>query len=92
MQGTVAMARTMDPHSATSQFFINVNNNDNLDFREKRPRAWGYCVFGRVVKGMEVVAKIKSVPTGIRGQMRDVPLKTVLIKKVILEPQQPANK
>ena len=81
--GTIAMARTNNPHSATSQFFINVTNNSNLDFREKRPRAWGYAVFGRVIKGMDVVKAIKSVETGTRGRYRDVPKQTVLISKVV---------
>ncbi len=80
--GTIAMARTMDPHSATAQFFINVNNNSNLDFREKTPRAWGYTVFGRVVEGMEVVRAIKSVKTGTRGMYRDVPTTDIIIKKI----------
>ena len=80
--GTIAMARTMDPHSATAQFFINVANNSNLDFREKTPRAWGYAVFGRVVKGMEVVKAIKSVPTGSRGMYSDVPTTAIIIQKV----------
>lgn len=80
--GTIAMARTMDPHSATAQFFINVNNNTNLDFREKTPRAWGYAVFGRVVDGMGVVQAIKGVETGTRGPYRDVPTTNVIIKKV----------
>lgn len=65
--GTIAMARTRDPHSATAQFFINVRNNSSLDFREKRVRAWGYAVFGRVIKGMDVVAKIKGASTGAAG-------------------------
>jgi peptidyl-prolyl cis-trans isomerase B (cyclophilin B) len=82
--GTIAMARTMDPHSASSQFFINVANNPNLDFREKRPRAWGYAVFGRVVKGMDVVKKIKSVPTTTKGPYRDVPAEPVTIEKMTL--------
>jgi len=82
--GTIAMARTNDPHSATSQFFINVANNSNLDFREKRPRAWGYAVFGGVVEGMDVVGKIKSVPTTTVGSRRDVPAEPVIIEKVTL--------
>jgi len=80
--GTLAMARTPEPHSATSQFFINVANNTSLDFREKTPRAWGYAVFGRVVKGMEVVKAIKGVPTTSRGMYRDVPATTIVIQKV----------
>lgn len=79
--GTIAMARTSNPHSATSQFFINVANNTSLDFREKTPRAWGYTVFGRVIKGMNVVKSIKNVATGRVGSYRDVPKETVLIRK-----------
>lgn len=82
--GTVAMARTGDPHSATAQFFINVNNNDFLDFREKTPRAWGYAVFGRVVKGMDVVKEIKNVPTTTVGYFENVPAKPVHIQKAVL--------
>jgi peptidyl-prolyl cis-trans isomerase B (cyclophilin B) len=83
--GTIAMARTGDPHSATAQFFINVANNDSLDFRERTQRAWGYAVFGRVVKGMEVVKQIKAVPTGSGGPFRrDAPLKPVIIESVTL--------
>lgn len=80
--GTIAMARTMDPHSATAQFYINVANNSSLDFREKTPRAWGYAVFGRVVSGMEVVKAIKGVSTGSRGMYSDVPTTSIIIKKV----------
>ncbi len=83
--GTIAMARTGDPHSATSQFFINVANNNSLDFRERTQRAWGYTVFGRVVKGIKVVEKIKAVPTGSGGPFnRDAPLKPVIIESVML--------
>lgn len=89
--GTIAMARTMDPHSATAQFFINVNNNTSLDFREKTPRAWGYAVFGRVVKGMEVVSAIKSVSTGNRGMHSDVPTTNIIIKKVSRQNGAPAS-
>lgn len=80
--GTVAMARTMEPHSATSQFFINVAMNSNLDFREKTPRGWGYAVFGRVVKGMAVVQAIKDVPTTSKGMYRDVPVNNIIIQKI----------
>lgn len=81
--GTIAMARTSDPHSATAQFFINVANNDFLDFREKTPRAWGYAVFGRVVKGMPVLKAIKSVKTGPGGPFRkDAPKNPVIIEKI----------
>lgn len=77
--GTIAMARTMEPHSASSQFFINVNNNTFLDFRAESLDGWGYCVFGEVVEGMDVVNKIKGVSTGSRGMHQDVPLEEVLI-------------
>ncbi len=80
--GTLAMARTNDPHSATSQFFINVAQNTFLDFREKTPRAYGYAVFGRVIKGMKVVNQIRQVQTGFKNGMGDVPLQTVEIIKV----------
>ncbi len=79
--GTLAMARTSDPHSATAQFFINVAANDFLDFREKTMRAWGYAVFGRVIKGMDVVKQIKGVATGPGGPFRkDAPQTPVIIK------------
>lgn len=82
--GTIAMARTPDPHSATSQFFINVADNEALNHRSKTNRGWGYCVFGRVIKGMEVVTKIENVKTTIRNGHRDVPADPVFIKKVTL--------
>jgi peptidyl-prolyl cis-trans isomerase B (cyclophilin B) len=78
--GTLAMARTNDPHSATAQFFINVANNDFLDFREKTPRAWGYAVFGRVVDGMQTVNSIRTVKTGRHGMHQDVPKEPVVIE------------
>lgn len=78
--GTIAMARTRLPHSATSQFFINVANNTSLDYREKTARAWGYAVFGRVIKGMDVVKKIKGVTTGRTGPYSDVPKEAIIIK------------
>lgn len=81
--GTIAMARTMDPHSATAQFFINVADNDFLDHQDKTPRGWGYAVFGHVVKGMDVVNKIKAIPTGPGGPFpSDVPQTPVIIKQV----------
>lgn len=80
--GTIAMARTGDPHSATSQFFINVANNRSLDFREKTPRAWGYTVFGRVVDGMRTVNSIRNVNTGSKAGHQDVPLNPVIIERV----------
>ena len=80
-RGTVAMARTSDPHSATAQFFINaVETNDFLDHKSKSPQGWGYCVFGRVVDGMEAVDKIREVETGNRGSHGDVPVKPVVIE------------
>jgi peptidyl-prolyl cis-trans isomerase B (cyclophilin B) len=79
--GSIAMARTGDPHSATAQFFINTKDNPNLDHQQKSAQGWGYCVFGRVVKGMEVVSAIEAVKTGSKGGYRDVPVKPVLIRK-----------
>lgn len=81
---TVAMARTNEPHSATAQFFINVVNNDFLNHRAPSAEGWGYCVFGRVVEGSEVVDKIKSVRTGSSGFHRDVPLEDVVIERAEL--------
>ncbi|USD36653.1 peptidylprolyl isomerase [Ferrimonas sp. SCSIO 43195] len=83
--GTIAMARTPDPHSATAQFFINVNDNTFLDFKSETSQGWGYCVFGQVVEGMDVVEKIKAVKTGNHGMHQDVPLESVVIKSAKLE-------
>jgi peptidyl-prolyl cis-trans isomerase B (cyclophilin B) len=80
-QYTVAMARTPNPHSASSQFFINVGNNDFLDHSAPTAQGWGYCVFGKVVEGQDVVDKIKKVATGSRGSHDDVPVEDVVIKK-----------
>jgi len=80
--GTLAMARTNDPHSASAQFFINVANNDFLNHTGKNPRGWGYAVFGRVVEGMDVVERIKGVATGSSGFHQDVPQTTVEIERV----------
>lgn len=80
---TIAMARTQDPHSATSQFFINVADNAALDYREKSTAGYGYAVFGRVIKGQDVVDKIKMVATGRSGMHADVPLTPVVIKAVV---------
>jgi peptidyl-prolyl cis-trans isomerase B (cyclophilin B) len=77
--GTIAMARTNDPHSATAQFFINVKHNDFLDHRNPTMQGWGYCVFGEVVEGMDVVNAIKGVATGNVGGMQDVPLEPIEI-------------
>jgi peptidyl-prolyl cis-trans isomerase B (cyclophilin B) len=81
---TVAMARTGDPHSANSQFFINTVNNDKLDFKNKSQSGWGYCVFGRVVSGMDVVDAIENVKTSSNGMMNDVPVEPVVITRVIM--------
>jgi peptidyl-prolyl cis-trans isomerase B (cyclophilin B) len=78
---TIAMARTADPHSATAQFFINVRDNDFLNHTAPSGQGWGYCVFGKVVEGMDVVDKIEAVRTGPRGFHRDVPLEDVVIEK-----------
>jgi len=79
--GTIAMARTADPHSASSQFFINVKDNAFLDHRGKTSQGWGYCVFGKVVDGMAVVRAIENVPTTSRSGMRDVPKAPVVIEQ-----------
>ncbi|HEU0231065.1 MAG TPA: peptidylprolyl isomerase [Burkholderiaceae bacterium] len=78
---TVAMARTSDPHSATAQFFINVANNEFLNFTAPTPNGWGYAVFGKVVEGTDVVDKIKQVKTGNKGFHQDVPVEDVIIEK-----------
>jgi peptidyl-prolyl cis-trans isomerase B (cyclophilin B) len=78
---TVAMARTSDPHSATAQFFLNVVNNNFLNFRAASADGYGYCVFGKVIEGRNVVDKIKAVPTGSRGFHQDVPAEDVVIRK-----------
>ncbi|MED5619019.1 peptidylprolyl isomerase [Ideonella sp. BN130291] len=83
-RGTLAMARTMDPNSATSQFFINVKDNPFLDAANARDGN-GYAVFGKVIEGMDVVDKIKAVPTGDKGGHQNVPLQPVTIKKATLE-------
>lgn len=83
--GTVAMARTNDPHSATGQFFINVKNNDFLNHSSPSPQGWGYCVFGKVTEGMDVVQAIEKVSTGNSGFHQDVPVEDVVIEKVTVE-------
>ncbi|MBO1256313.1 peptidyl-prolyl cis-trans isomerase [Alteromonas sp. 5E99-2] len=82
--GTIAMARTNDPHSASSQFFINVQDNTFLDFKSESMSGWGYCAFGKVVDGMDVVNKIKAVATGNHGMHQDVPLESVVIEKAVV--------
>ncbi len=79
-RGTIAMARTRDPDSATAQFFINVVDNVNLNHTAPTQRGWGYAVFGRVVAGMEVVDAIRAVPTGRQGRYSDVPVEPVVIE------------
>ena len=81
-RGTLAMARTNDPHSATAQFFINVADNDFLNFRAENANGWGYCVFAEVVEGMDVVDKIKAVSTGRSGFHQDVPREDIIINIV----------
>jgi len=81
-RGTIAMARTSDPHSATAQFFINVVDNPFLNFRSKTSQGWGYTVFGKVIQGMDVADKMRNTPTGAGGPFRqDVPKTTIIIEK-----------
>jgi len=82
LDGTIAMARTSDPHSASAQFFINTTDNAFLDHRNESDDGWGYCVFGKVVEGTEVVEKIEELPTTTRKGYQDVPEEVVLIEKV----------
>lgn len=83
--GTIAMARTMEPHSATAQFFINVKDNDFLNHSAKTRQGWGYAVFGKVIEGKEVLDKIRAVPTASRAGHQDVPIEAVIIESVVLE-------
>lgn len=78
--GTIAMARTSDPHSATAQFFINVAKNDFLNFKNETPQGWGYCVFGKVIDGMDVVNKISRTSTANRQGHQDVPEEEIVIE------------
>jgi cyclophilin family peptidyl-prolyl cis-trans isomerase len=82
--GTIAMARTPDPHSASAQFFINLKNNDFLNFREPTPQGYGYTVFGKVVAGMDVVEKLAKVPTGNAGPHQNVPRDPVIIESATI--------
>ena len=84
VNGSVAMARTNDPHSATAQFFINVNDNDFLNHSSPTPQGWGYAVFGKVVDGLDIVEKIKKVKTGSKGFHQDVPADDVVIEKAVI--------
>lgn len=81
-RGTLAMARTSDPNSATSQFFINIVDNDFLNYSSPTPSGWGYCVFGTVIDGMYVIDKIKGIPTGSKLGHKDVPLSDVIVEQV----------
>ena len=83
-RGTIAMARTSDPHSATAQFFINIGNNHFLDFTSPDPQGYGYCVFGKVVEGMDIVDRIKGVTTTERDGHKAVPVSDVVIETVQL--------
>ncbi|MBW7898050.1 Peptidyl-prolyl cis-trans isomerase cyp18 [Candidatus Brocadiaceae bacterium B188] len=85
LRGTIAMARTMDPHSATAQFFINTADNTFLDHKGKNSQGWGYCVFGKVVEGMNVVDAIENLPTITKSGFEDVPSSPVIIKRANLE-------
>ena len=88
-RGTIAMARTSAPHSATAQFFINHKDNAFLNHRDKSPQGWGYCVFGRVIDGMDVVDAIAGKPTRTLGMYENVPVEPIVIKKaVLLEPEE----
>jgi peptidyl-prolyl cis-trans isomerase B (cyclophilin B) len=78
---TIAMARTPDPHSATAQFFINVADNDFLNFKSETPQGWGYCVFGHVTEGTDVIDQIGKVQTGTQGGHQDVPADDVVIER-----------
>lgn len=82
--GTIAMARTNDPNSASSQFFINTVKNDYLNYKSKTPQGWGYCVFGKVIEGMETVKAIENVNTGNRGGHQDVPVEPVIIERAVI--------
>ena len=83
-RGTIAMARTGDPHSATAQFFINTADNGFLNHRGKTPQGWGYCVFGRVKEGMAVVDAIEKSPTASRAGRRDVPVEPIIILRAVV--------
>jgi peptidyl-prolyl cis-trans isomerase B (cyclophilin B) len=85
LRGTIAMARTMEPHSATSQFFINTVDNSFLDHTAKNAREWGYCVFGKVVEGMDTVDDIRKVKTANKMGHQDVPVVPVIIEKVTVK-------
>ncbi|WP_201562963.1 peptidylprolyl isomerase [Psychrobacter sp. CMS30] len=83
-KGTIAMARTQDPHSATSQFFVNIKDNDFLNHSGKNMQGWGYTVFGKVTSGMDVIEKMRGVPTGRFGMHADVPKEPVVINSATI--------
>lgn len=90
--GTIAMARSANPHSATSQFFINLADNDFLNHQKKTPQGYGYTVFGKVVRGMDVVRNIGKAPTASRAYLHNVPLKPVIIRKISIgKPSAPQS-
>jgi peptidyl-prolyl cis-trans isomerase B (cyclophilin B) len=89
---TIAMARTQDPNSASAQFFINTADNPALNFREKSVAGWGYCVFGKVIKGMNIVDSIAKVPTTSSGNYQDVPVTPVIIKAASVMKAKPTSK
>ncbi len=84
VRGSIAMARTNAPHSASAQFFINLSDNDFLNFSAPTVQGWGYCVFGRVVSGLDVIDKIAAVKTGTKAHHQDVPVEAVIIEKAVL--------
>jgi peptidyl-prolyl cis-trans isomerase B (cyclophilin B) len=84
-RGTLAMARTQDPHSASAQFFINLSDNDFLDFKDESVQGWGYCVFAEVVEGMDIVDKMTLVDTGRMGFHDDVPKEEIIIESTLVE-------
>jgi len=88
-RGTVAMARTADPHSASAQFYINQVDNPALDYEARGPRQWGYAVFGKVLEGMDVVDRIAATPTAASGGMMDVPVKPIVIERAYVRGSRP---
>ena len=84
-RGTIAMARTNDPHSASAQFFINLKDNNFLDFTSETIQGWGYCVFGKVIAGMDIVDKIAQSKTSSYGPHQDVPEEQIIISEIIIE-------
>ena len=89
-RGTIAMARTSDPHSASSQFFINLKDNNFLNFSRKTSDGWGYCVFGKVIDGMDVVDKIAKCKTTSKSGHQDVPVEAIIIKQVTIKDAEAA--